>query len=452
MTQLIDAELRERLLSSIAGDSLIILCGAGLSMAAPSKVSSAWHVAQHCASTYRKNTGSDLPETITDDIEAIAEHFFGRHELQNVFLRQLIDWSEFVSRCENRGHIAVADLLGAQLVDLVVSTNVDMLIEQAAKRLGEKDFYPVVIQDELNLNKDGHAPLVKLHGCATRTRFETVWCKSQLDVEPLKSRIEQLAAWLRGHLPNRDLLVVGFWTDWAYLNAILEAAVVSTEPRSVIVVDPSSEDALESKSPALWKWTQENARFQHVSASGDQFLDELRHVISCHFINRVWEKGKQTYIELFGYEPATTPSVDLDSFSTDQLYALRRDITGVPSTDIVRGTTIEDAHSLIGLLQLGLLLCGATLSSNEFTWNGTSVRLLHTPNESLSHVRNRFSVEPPNPKPPTRTVCIGAWDDGGVPQTIIQRGISQGIIRNTPDNSWESHERLFNQIKEELST
>jgi len=448
MASIIDDELKERLLSSIAGDSLILLCGAGLSMAAPSNVSSAWHVAQHCSQAFRDNTGNDLPESMQNDIEEMAEHFYGRDELKNVFLRQLIDWREFVSRPENVGHLAVADFLGANVVDLAVSTNVDMLIEQAAKHLGEEDFYPVVLENELNLDNSTHAPLLKIHGCANRSRYDTVWCKSQLENEPLKTRIEQLAAWLRGRLPNRDLLVIGFWTDWSYLNAILEAAVVSTEPRSVIVIDPSTKAKLKEKSPALSKWAIKNTRFQHVRASGDEFLDELRRVVSCHFITKVWDKGREDYSSVFQTDPPVIPTIDLNEFSSQQLYAIRRNLTGVPCISIVRHVLADNSHSLIGLLYLGILLNGGELSEFGLKWRGDLLRLLHTPNESLSRVRSRFSCEPPSPINASRTICVGAWDDGGVPQRIIERGVEQGIIRNKPSDVWEPHANLIAELQE----
>lgn len=416
-------------------------------MAPPSSVSSAWRVAQHCKTEYQRRTGFLLPDALANDIEAMAEYFFARDELLSVFIRQLIDWSEFVSRPANLGHVAVADLLGARLVDLVVSTNVDTLIEQAAKKLGEPDFYPLVFESELNLNQSEHAPLLKLHGCADRSRYDTVWCKSQLERAPLKRRIEQLAAWLRGHLPNRDLLVVGFWTDWAYLNAILEAAVVSIEPRSIIVVDPCRKKDLKTKSPELAKWAEKNARFHHVRASGDEFLDELRHLLSCHFLASVLEKGRAHYAQMLGGDPPDLPPVDLAAMTTDQLYAIRRDLTGVPNTGVVRRNAVEDSHALIGFLQLGLLLCGARLSSDGIDWNGDSIRLIHSPGEPLSRVRNRFSSEPPNPTPPSRTICAGAWDDGGAPATIIGRGVPHGIIRTASTDTWESHVELLAEVK-----
>ena len=181
----------------------------------------------------------------------MAEHFFGRNELEHVLLKQLIEWSEFVRSPPNQGHIAVADFLASRVCSLVLSTNLDTMIEAAANSLGEPDFYPIVVENDLNLQQR-HAPLLKIHGCAHRTRHESLWCKQQLQRAPPKKRIASLVRWMQGYIPNRDLLIVGFWTDWSYLNKVLEDAIASTKPRSVVLVDPKPADELASKSPALW--------------------------------------------------------------------------------------------------------------------------------------------------------------------------------------------------------
>ncbi len=450
MANLIDVPLRNRLLASIAGDSLVLLCGAGLSMASPTRLSSAWQVAQDCAAKYRVTTGYDLSGDLADNIEHLAEYFYHSKELQNVFLGQLINWGEFVRRPTNRGHTTIADFLGARLVALAISTNMDTLIEAAASQLGEPDFYPIVFQEDINRIQNSHAPLLKLHGCAAKSRWDTVWCKNQLNDEPLQTRIQQLTAWMQGYLPNRDLLVVGFWSDWAYLNEILESAVVSTEPRSVILVDPDTDEALERKSPKLWGWATRRANFIHIRVSGDDFLDELRSVVSCRFIHKVWEGGHTSFRTMIKQEPPADPYPALTTYSTDDLYRILRDLTGIPTDSIVRQKDVDNEHTLIGLIHLGLLSSGAKLSSNMFIWKGSRIRVIHTPNQPLSAVTSRFSHEPPDPIPANRNVCAGAFDDGGAPANIIQRGVPQGIIRNAPNVHWETHHNLLTELQKAL--
>ncbi len=55
-------------------------------------------------------------------------------------------------------------------------------------------------------------------------------------------------------LPQRDVLIVGYWTDWDYLNRVLLSCLGNALPRAVVIVDPSSSEALEVKAPDLWAW------------------------------------------------------------------------------------------------------------------------------------------------------------------------------------------------------
>lgn len=446
MSEILEDSLRTRLMASIAGNGLVLICGAGLSAAPPSLLSSAWQVAQNCAGRYRQITGTALPDGLADNIELMAEYFFARDELEHVFLKQLIDWSKFVRSPSNKGHVAVADFLATHVCALTLSTNLDTLIEAAATSLGEPDFFPLVFEHDLNLNHP-HAPLLKIHGCAIRSRHQSLWCKGQVQRDPLKRRLPALTAWMQHCLPNRDLLIVGFWTDWSYINKVLEDAVVSTEPRSIIVVDPASGETLEAKSPGLWKWAKERTDFIHVQSSGDAFLEALRICVSRHHIWRVWEKGRVIYKDLFGREPPADPIAALTPLSTDELYQLRRDLTGVTSASIVRHKDAEDSQALVGLIQLALFAVGAGMRTHLFEWNGKTIRLVHTPNRPLSAIRREFASEPPDPSPPQRTVCVGAIDDGGAPAHIIGRGSPQAIIRTSTPDSWETHEILISEMR-----
>jgi len=446
MAEIIDDDLKARILGSIAGNSLVMLCGAGLSMAPPCSISSAKAVAQHCAASYKLKVGLDLPGDIAVNIELLAEYFFVRNELEHILLKQLIDWKEFTRRPPNRGHFAVADLLATKVCPLILSTNLDTMIESAATALGDPDCFPIVVAGDLNLKQD-HSPLLKIHGCAARTRHESLWCKQQLDREPLKSRSAALVRWMQGYIPNRDLLIVGFWTDWSYLNEVFEDAVVSTEPRSIILVDPSSARDLEAKSPKLWKWAQEQASFIHIQSSGDPFLDELRWHISFHHIWQAWQRGREIYEDLTGSAAPSEPLNLLVDLSTDDLYQLRRDLTGVSSSSVVRETKVDASHALYGALQLALAAIGAVLHSHLFEWSEKKLRLINTPNRLLSKVRSEFSAEPPDPSPPDRTICVGAIDDGGVPDDIIGRGSPRTFIRSASPPSWETHTGILDELK-----
>jgi hypothetical protein len=70
----------QRILDSIEARNLVFLCGAGLSMAAPSNLMSAVGVSRACYDRYAST--QVLPPALRDDIDKLAGHFFdyGRFE------------------------------------------------------------------------------------------------------------------------------------------------------------------------------------------------------------------------------------------------------------------------------------------------------------------------------------------------------------------------------------
>ena len=53
-------------------------------------------------------------------------------------------------------------------------------------------------------------------------------------------------------LLDRDLLIVGYWTDWNYLNEVLASTLNAVHPSKVVVVDPAPGTSFEAKAPALY--------------------------------------------------------------------------------------------------------------------------------------------------------------------------------------------------------
>lgn len=52
-------------------------------------------------------------------------------------------------------------------------------------------------------------------------------------------------------LPGKDLLVIGLWTDWGYLNDVFPDALNVAAFASVTVVDPAASAALQANAPNL---------------------------------------------------------------------------------------------------------------------------------------------------------------------------------------------------------
>src|SRR6266700_1541631 len=126
---ILDEDLRVRLLGSIEAGRLIILCGAGLSLPAPSNLMAAVTVARVCYDKWKPT--EVLPVEMRDDIDILAGHFYGRGQFVSVFISALVPWGELVGE-PNQGHAAVADLLICRAANATLSANFDPLVEEWA--------------------------------------------------------------------------------------------------------------------------------------------------------------------------------------------------------------------------------------------------------------------------------------------------------------------------------
>ena len=440
-----DAALADRLLASIEADALVLLCGAGLSLAAPSNLPSARRMAEQCASKYQHITGTSLPDDLRLDLGNLAQFFYDQQTLQALFLRQLVEWAPFLGS-PNVGHEAIADFLACKAIMLGVTTNVDALIENAAKQLGEPDFRAAVIPPDLNTRSE-HAPLLKLHGCANRSRDDTVWCVGQLEHEPVRGQLESFRTWLTAQLQQRDLLVIGFWSDWAYLNRSLAVAVVGTEPRSVTLVDPDDPAALQQKAPELWDWAHSGAvHFHHVQEHGEVFLNELRTRFSHQFVKRLIDNARPEYERRVG---PCGPALDtiLDHLQTLDLYNLRRSFCGEPLTAPARRKRPGPDQIVIGVVHLSLVGSGAVLNCGRYNLQGRTIRILLASGQFLSSFRGLFEHEPPAISTADMTICVGAYDDGGVPANIVRSAEDANIVRGGTQGEWVTETAFFAEME-----
>jgi hypothetical protein len=97
-----------RLLAAIETDSLVFLCGAGLSIPSPSNLPSALRVSQICYDAWAHI--EPLDPALRDDINQLAGHFYARGDFERVFIRRLVPWNDLVG-LPNKAHAVIADLL-----------------------------------------------------------------------------------------------------------------------------------------------------------------------------------------------------------------------------------------------------------------------------------------------------------------------------------------------------
>jgi hypothetical protein len=342
-----------RLLGAIETNTLVFLCGAGLSIPMPSGLPSAVAVSQRCFDKW--NPTEPLDPALRNDVDRLAGYFHARGDFETVFVR-IVPWDELVG-APNCGHAAVADLLITRAAHAALSANFDVMIERWAED------HKIAMQGALNGQEaaeftERSNPLVKFHGCLGRARNETLWTQGQLTEPTVQDRVRSVSEWMNLHLPGKHLVVVGFWTDCGYLNNVLADALTIGTAASVMVIDPSSAEDLQGKAPALWARLNASSRlFEHVPESGADVLDQLRTAYSRTWARKFFVLG-ETLLHAAGDAVGAAP--DPGGLSGEELYDLRRDAEGVPYNRAARHKAPEPHAAQAALAHIKLLNAGGT--------------------------------------------------------------------------------------------
>jgi hypothetical protein len=410
---------------------LVIVCGAGLSMAAPSSLPPAWRVAEASFDKYVAETDPGCNPAMRHNLEAFAQHFADLNTLQSVFIESLVPWSSFV-RPPNAGHAAVADFLVTRAASAALSANYDTLIERCGVDNGF-DFQNSLDGDEATIRARTQAPLLKFHGCATRDRPATVWAPSQLADAPIADRIAKTKAWMAVNLRHKDLLVIGFWSDWAYLNAVLATVLDGLAPLSVTVVDPTDAATLQAKAPDLWALAHgAGVVFTHIQESGAEALSDLRKDFSRNYLRGASAAGRAAFEASRGIpcDPVWLDPPDLDN---EALYGWRRDAEGVPIGHPATKASPSGCE-VVGAFHLMLRQAGATFSPTGYDFGGRSIRVVNGAGSALSQIQARFS-EAPSVGTTDIVVAAGATDLP-LPGSVVRSGHVGSFIRPAALGNW----------------
>ena len=415
----------EIVLDLLLTDRLAFLCGAGLSMAAPSNIPSAAELAERAKKKYDATYGDSrlaLPSTIDEQ----TQFFFERGELDTVYLRTYVDHDTFAAQ-PNLGHFAVADLMLICGIKTAVSTNVDTLIEFAGNMLFGQIGVGVSQKGVPKIPVD-KSPLLKIHGCWTNPE-ETIWAAGQIDKEPIRTNIRKCGQWLETRLANCDLLVVGYWTDWDYLNEVLQASFETVNLSRVIVVDPCETETFVTKAPVLYQLSQcDDVEFCHVRSPGDTFLNKLRVEFSRSFIRRILYWGKEAYTEHIGNEPREE-WLEPATKDAEVLWRIRRDLEGC-YPNIPSKKRNPSKEPLVGLTILQLQARGAV--SNESFWNlgEQTIRVISAANCFLHEVESAFSGETAPAIALHYTIAVGA-ESVSLPPDFARGSANNSIVRGS---------------------
>lgn len=413
-------------LDAIFASRLVLLCGAGLSMSSPSNLPSAAALAASAKKKYAARFGTTRPP-LADGIEEQAEFFFKTGDLGTLYLKALIDTDAFASPF-SEGHSAVADLLLTGSACTAVSTNVDTLIEDAGHALFGEIGCGIDRETVAGLPNE-ISPLLKIHGCWSRDRPNTIWAAGQLAADPVRSRVRGSAEWLKHRLMDKDLVIVGYFTDWDYLNGVLETALGEVSPSRVVVVDLGDAAWLAAKAPTFHALgIRARSEFLHVQATGDTFLQALRSRFCQSFIRGVVHAGAEAFEQRHGRPP--DPSwFEPSAAETSSLYALRRDLEGALPSRPARRREPADGPA-VGLTILQLLNAGATGEGQYWLLNGKRIRVLNSGSQLLRELQVAYGREAPPLTAANVVIAVGAEADPLVAD-IVRGGTTPTVARGT---------------------
>jgi hypothetical protein len=368
---------------------------------------------------------------LSADIEQQAEYFWNRHELATVFIRTLIDQHIFAGR-PNAAHFAVADFLLTNAADFAISANVDGMIETAGNMLFGLIERGVSAAEVAGVGA-GVAPLLKIHGDWVQDRDNTFWTEEQLKAPPLDTQIPAAAQWARQKLMNRDILVVGFFTDWDYLNTILADALQTVAPANLIVVDPDDPGNLQTKAPNLFAVGQAAAgRFCHVQEYGDVFLKRLRIFFSQAFVRQTLHAGAPSFEAAKAAAPAAH-YLEPTEQDPKMLWRIRRDIEGcLPNRPASMREPPNEPQ--VGLTMLELLHAGADWSEALFALGSEKIRVLRASGKFLHEVEAQYERDDAPVSAPNAVVAVGSEDLGLA--SHIARPTSSPSIARGPRPRW----------------
>ena len=276
-----------------------------------------------------------------------------------------------------------------------------------------------------------------------RGRDETLWTQAQLGEPKIAARIKSCADWMKLVLPGKHLLIVGFWTDWGYLNKVLADSLSAMNFVSVTVVDKLTAAELQLKAPELWaRLNAGTSTFLPVQASGADALAELRVAFS-----KVWLKKFYALAELLLKAEGKTYSPIDPAMNCEDLYNCRRDVEGVPYNRAARLKQPPPESAQASFFQHLLLQAGAMLDGAWYKQGSKRIRVVQGAGQALNSVRERYN-EPPALDQPDVVVCAGALDLA-VPASLMSPGVGSSIVR--PYGGGTAHWMTLDQARGELA-
>ena len=224
----------------------------------------------------------------------------------------------------------------------------------------------------------------------------------------MKKRIALSESWLATNLPDRDLLIVGFWSDWSYLNGVIGRSLGQGTPARVIIVDPGDPAVLKQKAPGLTALGRDASTFIHVRKSGAMFLDALREAFSRRFLRQTLHAGTTAFTVQANGEKPNPAWLNPQFESNDDLWKVRRNIEGCAPNDPAKRHT-PPAGDALGLNLLTIQALGGHPEGPYWRIGDDLVRVINGSGRTLHAMKKRYDREM-SQHGPTLAVAVGAYD------------------------------------------
>lgn len=135
-----------------------------------------------------------------EDITSSYSRIVGRPGLLHL-IESIVDWD----KTPTKAHTHLARLVKHRFIRTIITTNYDTLIEKALRKENTvKDVDVIITEDDLRQVKEGHAKLIKLHGCITQRESICITSQETSKLGPWKMDF------LRACLRQNGMVFLGY--------------------------------------------------------------------------------------------------------------------------------------------------------------------------------------------------------------------------------------------------
>ena len=296
-----DLALDQLALTLVNGEKLIILAGAGLSMAAPTEFDGGSDLARRIIQTVRAEF-PDFPDTNDPGVvfDTLVDRDLAQGAARFIAIVQDVGPAYYPT---NAGHAALIKLYLEDTIQNIYSLNVDPQLELCSTRLilnagwldagdigGNARAHSLALRWSEHGVEGVNLPprLQKLHGCILRDPNRTIWSATQLSGTDWPAGARWAQTGFESDIQHFTLLIVGCGYPVAYLNRSIEQGKghAAVQKRSYLVsIEPFADYAAHRNPDLIRVAGVGEDTFFDISAS--ELLDRLLASFSKKLLNKI---------------------------------------------------------------------------------------------------------------------------------------------------------------------